>query len=131
MAIPTVPTLEEVRSIFETAMSDQDLGSFINDAHVFVTHRLENQTLMGNDEIRLIVKYVAAHFASVLEPQEKSVAFGEDFSAQFQVVLSEGLGSTAFGQRALLLDRTGNLSTAGKKRARFRVHGFRGDSVIT
>ena len=117
-------TVEEVRELIKGTVEDSTvLASFIKTANVYVTANLANAGLSAAvlAEVEL---YLAAHFTAISEEKgglikEVIDGTGDTYSDTF----TGGLGSTRFGQTAMILDTSGTLTRLGSSRlkAEFRI----------
>lgn len=85
------------------------MGLFISQANLMVTEELSSIGF-SDDRLALIETYLAAHFAAlVIERGALASIAIQDVKDAFHDVYSEGLGSTRFGQQAMMLDTSGTL----------------------
>lgn len=118
-------TASQVKEIFTTSMSDDDLTAFIDTANLVVTEDLSG---LGYSTARLekIELYLSAHFASAKVGEgggdglkRRKIGDGEDeYSASFDMAT---LKNTSYGQTALMLDTLGGLLADASKRSTFEV----------
>lgn len=108
-------TPSELQEIIQTTLNVVELGPFIQAANVLVTAKLGSSGL-DDALLKEIERWVAAHFLAARVPQVKSESVG-GASATYQVNTKDGLGSTVYGERALMLDVTGALARLGQKAA--------------
>lgn len=115
-------TVDELKEIFETAMSDAQLAAFVNTATLVVTEELTGQGLSAG-RLKQIELYLSAHYAHTNDPrfQTENTAGEHSYTAQGKTDM--GLNATFYGQQVLMLDTTGKLAkaAAGLKRASFTV----------
>lgn len=111
-------TVDELRVIMDSDLSDSQLERFLADANVIIQNFL---TASCYTDKKAIEKYLAAHFATVLEPNFKSESISGDYTVQITGQFGELLKSTQYGQMALLLDCKGVLSNLGKQAMSFEV----------
>ena len=129
-------TVQEVKEIFSTTMEDDSISAFIGAANTLVnnTSALASPALDATT-LKEIEKYVAAHFCCLRDPISLRVKVGESESwswpASVTVAWSRGLGLTPYGQAALLLDTSGELSNLGQKRGSFRASPRENSSNFT
>ena len=112
----------EVREIMDVDTDISDLTPFITAANLIVTARLAGQGL-GDTLMKEIERWLAAHFVASRDPLAKTEKIG-DASITIQGEFGKNLESTAYGQRALLLDTTGALAKAGKIPVKFNAINF-------
>ena len=96
-------TGEKVKDVFDTTLTAKDLGSYIEDANLFVTEVLGASALPAA-LLASIEKYIAAHFASATDPRVRRES---NLSVEYE---KPGLSDTSHGRRAVLLDTTGTLA---------------------
>lgn len=106
----------EVKEILNTEV---DTTPFITTANLIVTEELGTSTL-SDARLKQIELYLAAHFATLRDPQVKSEKVG-DASVTYAVdSKGKGLETTAYGQTALALDTTGTLMNIDKPKAELK-----------
>jgi hypothetical protein len=113
----------ELRHIVE-ARSTEQLMPYIDDASLIVDETLVPGAGHSEERLKLIEKYLAAHFWVVA--QEKGGYTSEkrgDASATYAKYEGKGLSSTRFGQQAANIDTSGELDKAlsGLRKAQFRL----------
>lgn len=114
-------TVEDVRLIFETPMSDPQLDAFMKSAVRLVQDELSTAGLAA-ETLDDIAKYLTAHFASAVTPSTLRERVGRDYEMWRTGEFGDGLKSTMYGQIVLTLDTSGILQSAGKKqKIRFNV----------
>lgn len=114
-------TVDDVRLIFETPMSDPQLDAFMQSAVRFVDAELSAAGLTS-ETLDDIAKYLTAHFASTVTPFTDRERIGRDYEYFRTGSFGEGLKSTMYGQIVLTLDTSGTLQAVGKKqKITFRV----------
>lgn len=115
-------TLDAIKDIYDTSLTDSQLMAFMNDANLFVTEELVG---LGMSAARLeaIEKYLAAHFASLRDVRTERESIGGEWSFTVQGETGMNLDATFYGQQAKLLDTTGTLDKLGAnlKRASINV----------
>lgn len=105
----------DVAEIIDTSITDTT--PFITTAHNLIEVVLDtsDQTLLGEDLLTDIEKWLAAHFVSIRDPRVRSTAAG---TARDEYAIGantgEGLRSTPYGQQACAIDLTGKLAVIGK-----------------
>lgn len=106
---------DDVAEIIDTSIADTT--PFITTAHNLIEVVLDtaDQTLLGEDLLAEIEKWLAAHFVSIREPRVRSTTVG---AARDEYMLGantgDGLRSTPYGQQACAIDLTGKLAIIGK-----------------
>lgn len=124
-------TVEDVRAIINTSLSDEAVTVMIQTADNLVQEELKPKMIYTPDRLRLIELWLSAHFiaSSDISGQittERAGGGGRDgdeitYSGKFGDMLS----SNRYGQQVLLLDSSGILAsiTEGKGTAEFHVFG--------
>ena len=115
MAVRT--TIDKVRAIITTDVSDSDITSYIGGANLFVTNNLGSSTVLDEATLTEIETWMTAHMiAATKERFAKSEEAGSA-KVSYIGVFGSGLYSTMYGQMAITLDNTGTLSdlASGKK----------------
>jgi hypothetical protein len=98
----------EVKAIIET--DDTDLAPYIYAASAVVDKHLLSQGV-ASETLKEIERWLAAHFLAAKEQQAAQESYGNS-SATYQGQTGLGLDGTQYGQRAKLIDPTGNLARA-------------------
>ena len=112
-------TVAEVKEIIDTVLSDAAVTAHIVASHLIVERTLATSDL-GEDTLKEIERWLAAHFVAVQDMRKKSESIG-DSSETNMGNAGMGLDFTPYGQQVKLLDATGQLATIGAKRAFFEV----------
>lgn len=118
-------TVDEVKTIYNTNLTDDVLSDIIDIANNLVTEILGASGL-SSTRLKNIERYLSAHFAAFREPERGMVAaewVASEAKIEFSSDFGRALDATHFGQQAAMLDTTGKLRAAGQKRATFRVTG--------
>ncbi len=111
MAVTT--SVSDVRLIFHTSLSDDELRAFLEAAKDLVDETL-GSTSLTDSRLNRIAAFLTAHLAHVLSPSVSRERVGDyDFSVQGET--GEGLKATFYGQMVLLLDPTGKMAGLGNK----------------
>lgn len=122
MSIPV--TVDQVKEIFPTSLTDAEITAFITMADALVTTKLvpqqANFSCLTDDVICEIEKLLAAHLASMSDQRVQSEKTG-DASYTYQGKTDMGLKSTLYGQNAIILDCSNTLVNLGKEGIRFTV----------
>lgn len=112
-------TVEEVRKIIDTDITDNEIQAFIATANSLVDSVLPNQGI--SEELLIeIEKWLSAHFVSIKDPRLRQLRIGE-VTETYYGRGGEGLNHTPYGQQVLLLDYTGSFANLGKRKASFNV----------
>ena len=98
-------TEAEVKAIIDTDLTNEQVTPFLTAANVLVTDVTAGYEY-GDELLHEIEKWLAAHFLAARDPIASKEKLGEA-NITYQVKLGEGLKSTAYGQRVLLLDIKG------------------------
>lgn len=112
-------TVADLIEIFDTELTESQLGAFVNSAHYLIQANLLSSGL-GNDILTEIHKYLAAHFASLRDQRIESERVA-DVSMKYQGKTDMYFESTFYGQMALTLDSSGKLANLHLKPATFQV----------
>lgn len=117
-------TVEELKKIIETDLPDADLQAYIDTASIFVNEVLGSTSISELLKTQ-IAKWFAAHLLASTREQQLLEASAGSASAKFQAVVSDGIGSTMYGQQVLALDTTGTFAKLGKRKMTLRaIEGF-------
>jgi len=122
----TLPTPADVRAIIATSLDDGQLQAVINDAALIAE---ACPAVAGYPAARQasIVKYITAHLlagsagSSTGSGAITQKALGDASESYAAGQLGMDLKSSAWGQKALLLDPSGCLATLGRQSAYFKV----------
>lgn len=99
------PTAQDVADASHLATSDVGVGAAIEAATAVVTRVESASDSVTDGELQDMAKYLAAHIATVPNPQEEREK-GASFSATF-------LRETTYGETAAILDPTGIIAGGG------------------
>ena len=119
-------TVSSVKEIFDTALSDAIIETFITVANGLVTTYLGGSDL-SDSELEEIERFLSAHLASTMrDPVAKQEAVTGSVGVNVSYMLQGGLGldGSPFGQVVKLLDRTGLLSLQKKQASVYAVPSF-------
>lgn len=116
----------EVKEIINTSLSDT--SPFITPANILTT-KVSGNGISDSDHLKEIERWLAAHFVAIRDNRagglsEKEVNDASETYLKDSKALTQGLGSTYYGQQALSLDTTGTLVSLGKQRAQFNTIDF-------
>jgi hypothetical protein len=118
-------SVSDVLQILGSALSEAKLLIHITTASELMDQVFSGDTVLNEGLKKEIERYLAAHFASIAEPEISGSGILEHEIGATRVKFSDNLGemlrTTRFGQQALVLDVTGKLSGTGKSRALFRA----------
>lgn len=103
----SITTASDVKAILDTALSDQDIGAFINGATELVNNTLSALPEALRNEI---VRWLSAHLIASTREQQIAEAGAGPASVKFQGTTGLGLDSTQYGQQVKVLDYTGTLA---------------------
>lgn len=95
-------TPADVKIIIDTELEDSALDAYIVDATEFANS-------IGITA-ELVIKYITAHMISSTKERLAEQEGAGGASIKYQGVFGAGLKSTAWGQIAMSMDKTGNLS---------------------
>lgn len=116
----TLVTPAEVKEIFETDLTGDELNPFINSAHALIAELLANSGI-GAVLLKQIELNLSAHFAAILDPRVERESVANEWSATYQGKTGLGLDHTSYGQQAKALDYTGALASVGQQGISFHV----------
>lgn len=123
----TLPTVDAVRAIITTELTDEQVQSYIDDAAVLVTRCV---TPLTAAEQAVIIKYVAAHLIlsngfgsseAATNVAMTSMKLGDASETYSRATTGSGLAGTAYGQQAIALDPNGCLAHLGQRQIIFKV----------
>lgn len=106
----------EVKQIISTNL--EPLYPFLIAANLFVDEVLSGQGY-SDAYLKEIERWVAAHFICVADPRLKEKKIddaSESYNVQWSKPEAAGLSSTHYGRTAIMMDTTGILSRAGKRK---------------
>ena len=112
-----------LKKIFETDLDDDTLQLFIDDANALVNERLAGKGI-SEELLTRIERYVAAHMASTRDPRALDEEVGDAktrIEGRVRAFDAVGLYGTFYGQQAISLDPTGELSRVGRRTATLNV----------
>lgn len=112
-------TVDEVKDIISTTLTDGQINAFINTSHQVVSQRLNGKGI-SEDTLKEIEVWLSAHYVCMRDPRKKQVKV-DDVAVTYQGETGTGFQSTSYGQQAIALDPTGTLASASLKRATFHV----------
>jgi len=105
-------TDEEVRALVATSADLDTCDPFIRVAGNLVDTQLVG-VITNTEILRDIELFLAAHFTTLVVERGALIRSSLGDSAEtYQDLYNEGLGSTRFGQTAMILDTTGTLRAA-------------------
>lgn len=114
-------TATEVKEIISTNLTNVQVDPFIAIANQLVTNLLGEKASLSDANRKEIERWLSAHYITVYEKREAGrgiIGFGGiGGSSGKSPVVGFGLGSTSYGQTAIELDITGELSNVGKSKA--------------
>lgn len=118
--MPVRTTSEEVKEVIATSLADAVvLSNFIATANVYVDAHLSAAGL-SEAILTKIEMYLAAHLIA-FGPEELGGLISDkagDATSKFANVYSAGLGSTRYGQTAMMLDTSGTLQRLSSTKPR-------------
>jgi hypothetical protein len=114
----------DVRDIMpDSELQDEDVTPFLTGANLIVTQQLGGSGL-PDALLAEIERWVAAHFVSAKDKQVRSESIGGVTQSYQTGNAASGLGTTVYGERALLMDPTGRLARMGRLPASFGVADY-------
>lgn len=115
-------TIDDVKLIIDTSLTDAQITPFLAMATTLVTDKLASQTCLSDDAKDQIEALLAAHFLSMRDQRVSSEKVG-DASFTYQGQTGMGLKSTFYGQQAIALDCSGVLEGLGKVKMEWETVG--------
>lgn len=116
-------TVQEVKNIMKENTSLDKLAPFLADSKAMVEHNKLADTY-STAIVDVIVKYLAAHLASLVVYRNATRVENLDTNASYRTAKGEGLSSTFYGQTVLSFDSEGILSNLGKRKAEMRSMNY-------
>jgi len=108
-------TIEEVKRIIDTDLSDPIIDTYISGATEVVTNVLGSDTNLSDKLKKEIERWLTAHLiAASREPQIQSAGAGKA-DVTYQGKTGKGLEATLYGQQVLAMDTTGKMMAAMSK----------------
>lgn len=101
-------TIQKVRNIFNTDLSDNQISSWMDVATALVDDVEDADPSVPDKRLEKIERLVTAHLASS-QDQRIGNATSETRSINYQGQYGMALNSTTYGQQAKVLDPTGQL----------------------
>lgn len=114
-----------VKTIFDTDLSDTAVSEWIDIATTVVDDIEAAGDNIAASRLEQIEKLLAAHYAAA-QDQRISDTSRETASVTYQGETGMNLRGTKYGQQAIQLDPTGELSTLGKPSASLTVPDAKG-----
>jgi hypothetical protein len=111
--------VSDLIEIYETELTEAQLGAFVNMAHYVIQAHLLDKGL-GTEMLTQIHLNLAAHYASLRDQRLKQMRL-EGITEVYQGETGQGLKSTHYGQTAVELDSSGSLASLGDELAGFYV----------
>lgn len=117
-------TTEEVKRIITTAVDDSDILTCIDVGSNLVDDLLVGKGL-STARLKDIELFLAAHYVAIKDPDAGMLVEQEidGTRSKYGGDLGMALAATRYGQQAMALDITGELTSVGKTRAQFRAFG--------
>lgn len=113
-------SIDDLKNILDTELTDEQLYAFINTAHVMVEEVLTS-TALSSDLLTEIEMWLSAHYACIREQRASEESIGAEYRVKYQGTTDMGLKATTYGQQALALDYTGTLANLSAKKASLTV----------
>jgi len=104
----------DLRMLMDTEVPDESIQIFIRSANTLVNTRLSGKGL-DEELLKEIEMWLSAHFVAAARDRITTSETIGPASETYANVFSEGLKSTPYGQTAINLDPTGELSKLGSK----------------
>lgn len=109
-------TVDEVKAIFDTDLTADNLEAFIRAANMLVTAKLVGIGYAAA-ELKEIERWLAAHFAAQMDPVAKSEKIGDAQTTYMLGKEGDKLQNTPYGKQVCILDYQGILVDLGKTAA--------------
>lgn len=110
-------TVDLVKIILPTNLSDEVIEIYIDDANLMVTDILGNDTTLSDGRKEMIERYLTAHMITVTQQRQLQKHEVEDASASYVGSFGKGLQGSTYGQALLDMDTTGKLKSSLGKQA--------------
>jgi len=122
-------TEAEVLSIMDTSLTEEQITPFLETSNVIVTKLVGSDADYDSALLAKIEMWLAAHFASVRDPQIAQEKIG-DAATTYHGKSGKGLEFTAYGQQVMILDFQGKFASlnGGATSAKFEVMGVPNDA---
>jgi hypothetical protein len=102
-------TVEEVKTVIDTSLTNTVISNYITSANVFVTDQLVGKGL-SDEMLKEIERWLTAHMiASTKERQSKEESAG-GAAIKYAGFWGTGLNGTSYGQMAVTLDTSRTLA---------------------
>ena len=101
-------TVQKVRDIYDTSISDNSLTSWMDIATEFVDDIAAEDSSLSTSRLAKIEKLATAHLASAQDQRHESTS-GASRSVEYQGRTGYDFRGTKHGQAAIALDPTGTL----------------------
>lgn len=111
-------TIDDVKKIIDTSISDSSITAFIASASALVNATLSGSTNLSADLLTQIETWLTAHFiACTMErvTKEEGTTGAVGAYVKYAGEYGKNLESTPYGQTVLLLDVTGRFADLGKR----------------
>lgn len=118
-------SIDEVKVVIATSLTDEEITSFINIANRIVTSLVGSNVNLSDDIKEDIECFLTAHLISISREPQNSFSRSRVGNSEIYVSsqFGKGLEATAFGQTVKLLDTTGTFTQLGKVKASLKVYG--------
>lgn len=115
----------DVKEIVDTDLTDPRIANFCNMAYLATLPLVGNLgECGGTDALKQIQLLLAAHFLKLAEPVVSNESIAGEYSVSYAIKTGANYDATPYGQQARVLDCSGLLARAGRKRASFRVTSY-------
>ena len=118
MALRT--TIEKVKSIMATALTDPEISLLISQANVIVTRKVGSEGL-DTDLLIDLETWMTAHLIAIGKERQLYSEKVDDIWLTYQKNPEGFFTSTTFGQMILFLDTTGKFQQASKNKVTFNA----------
>jgi len=106
----------KIKEIYETGLSDADLGVYASQSNTFVSSVLtEAGVILPTGIQELIETYLAAHLINISRERQAAKESAGTADIQYTGKYEMGLMMTSYGQMVLSLDTSGTFASLGKR----------------
>jgi len=111
-------TPDEVQSIMKTnLLTDDQIDPYIKSSHLFILRVFSGDATLSLGTLSEIEKWFTAHMIATIHDRPASRERVGEAEISYADKYADGLASTTYGQMVMMLDTTGLLIKAGKKKA--------------
>lgn len=115
-------SVNEVKNIISTNLSDEVINSYIDSASTLVDYSLGGK--LDDSLLTQIEKWLAAHFIATTRQRQLKSGKAGPASAEYFGKDGAGLKSSTYGQQAIALDLTGTLDRLSEGRPKTKMESL-------